>query len=237
MIAISPATPVLVSETTPLAALMPPFSLMPVTALSVAPPPAVSAPLVTLPLVLASPRLPLALAANPLVSRLLAAPMSRLPAVAVIVPSIEKLDPALTVTAAPLSARESLLAMLLPPRTMAAPAVRFTLPAAVTVLTVLTTVVVLCVKLLAALRRIAPEVKVRRLALPTVMLPPDTISIAFWVASRPALVACRLPPRLMSFAPTVARRMLPLVASGPMLKAPRLRVRSTLPLGAKLPPV
>ena len=231
------AFPVLVSVITPLPALMPPFSLMPVTALSVAPPPAVSASLVTLPVLLVSTRLPAALAPKPLVLRFAPAVTPRLPDVAVTDPSIENVAPTLSVTAAPLSASESLLPLLLPPRTIAAPAVRSTLPAAVSVLMVLTTAVLLCVRLLAAFRRIAPEVNVRRLALPMLMSRPDTISIAFCVARRPALVACRLPPRMMSFAPRVARRIVPLVVSRPTLKAPRLRVRSTLPLGAKPPPV
>ena len=230
--------PVLLSAITPPPTVMPPFSVIPVAAVSVAPVAAVSGPLVMLPVALDRVRAPVAaLAPKPPVSISEPAVTPRLPVVAVRLPSMPNEVPALIDTAAPLMASESLLPMLLPPRKIAAPLVTSTLPAAVSVLVVLPTTALLCVRLFAAVRRTPPEVTAARLALPRMMSRPEPMSMPYCVGARPLLVAPRLPESVMSWVPVVARRMVPLVASAPTLNAPRVRVRSRLPVGANTPPV
>ena len=61
--------------------------------------------------------------------------------------------------------------------------------------------------------------------------------MAATLSARALLVAVRLPLRLMSNPLLVASLIVPLVEIGPTLKTPRVRVRSTEPVGLKLPPV
>ena len=89
-----------------------------------------------------------------------------------------------------------------------------------------------------ALSEIAPEVLAVRLVVEARLIaPPETREMAGVAALRATLVAIRLPPITRSFAPKVARRIVPLAVNAATLKAPRLRVRSRLPLGLKVPPV
>ena len=96
--------------------------------------------------------------------------------------------------------------------------------------------------MLAACRRIAPEVLLVRLvvlalAVPSRMSRPEVTDMAATLLANPLLVACRLPVIWMSFRPVVTSRMVPLLFSVPRLNSPRLRVRSTLPVGLNVPPV
>ena len=65
---------------------------------------------------------------------------------------------------------------------------------------------------------------------------PEVRVIAGWSAVRLVALLCKLPVMLISNAPTVVSAIVPPVVKGPKLKLPRLRVRSTPPVGAKLPP-
>ena len=82
-----------------------------------------------------------------------------------------------------------------------------------------------------------PEVLAARLAFPMVMSRPELMLIAACVGSSPALLVCRLPFRKMSLAPIVTSRIVPPTFKAPSVKAPRLRVKSTLPVGENTPPV
>ena len=66
---------------------------------------------------------------------------------------------------------------------------------------------------------------------------PAVTVIAGMLAASAVLVACRLPLRTTSLSPSVVRRSVPLIDRAPSAKLPRLRVRSRLPVGLKVPPV
>ena len=83
----------------------------------------------------------------------------------------------------------------------------------------------------AALSVMAPEPTVDRLAVEPMRMSRPASNV------RLAPVACRLPLIWMSLAPRVASRSAAEVLNALKLKVPRLRVRSRLPVGLKVPPV
>ena len=139
-------------------------------------------------------------------------------------------------------------AIALPPRLTASlslrpielPAVNCRFPAAVIALVAMEPPPSLTFKSIApeAARTRAPEVLVIKSEVDLIrMSRPEVMLMAATLSARPALVVCNEPFKLMSNAPRVTRRIVPMLVKLPMLKLPKLRVKSTLPVGLNVPPV